>query len=149
MNNISKIFLTAVIWIFFLWNIWSIYAADSSVSLIPNSQDELSGEKCNWLFYAFWANKWTEKKPDYSSSWEFNFDMIWCYIIYLIDVFSKMAVMISFVFVLIWAFRYTITYLEWDDDWKKAKETIKNALLWLAVSTLAYVIVDIFIRFLL
>jgi len=75
--------------------------------------------------------------------------MIWCYIVYLIDVFSKVAVMIAFLFVLIWAFRYTITYLEWSEDWKKAKDTIKNALIWLAVSTLAYVIVDIFIRFLL
>ena len=106
-------------------NIWLVPAADKWL-----------WEACKWITNAF-------------ISWEFSFDMIWCYIVYLIDVFSKIAVMIAFVFVLIWAFKYTITYLTGDDDWEKAKKTIINALKWLAVSTLAYVIVDVFIRFLL
>ena len=138
MKKFSKLFLTAIIWIFFLWNISWVYAWD--IWLIPSEKVEWT--TCGWLFEAFWTS-------DRSTAGEFDFDMIWCYIVYLIDIFSKIAVMISFVFVLVWAFRYTITYLEWDDDWKKAKETIKNALIWLAVSTLAYVIVDVFIRFLL
>lgn len=117
----------AMIWIFFLWNYSWVYAAD--LWLVPS---------------------WNSPLTEAFRTWEFSFDLIWVYIVYLIDVFSKIAVMISFVFVLIWAFRYTIVYLEWDtENWDKAKKTIKNALVWLAVSTLAYVIVDIFIRFLL
>lgn len=133
MKKINKIFLSIIFSIiYFLINFQSVSA---DLWIIPSSDSDL-WSSCKWLTEAF-------------SSWEFSFDLIWCYILFLIDIFSQVAVMISFVFVLIWSFRYTITYLEGDENWDNAKKTIKNALLWLAISTLAYVIVDVFIRFLL
>jgi len=121
MKKINKIFLTSL---FFLVNF-------------------------QFTFADLWLVPQTWKLKDAFETWEFSFDLIWEYILYLINVFSQIAVMISFLFVLIWAFRYTITYLEWDENWDNAKKTIKNALIWLAISTLAYVIVDVFVRFLL
>jgi len=129
LNKIDNFF---IIGLFYFFNTWNIFA--DWIALVPKKDPNWTA--CKWIAAAF-------------SNWEFSFDMIWCYIVYLINIFSKVAVMIAFVFVLIWAFRYTITYLEWDDDWWNAKKTIKNALIWLVISTLAYVIVDIFIRFLL
>ena len=147
MKKLSKFFLSGIIFSFifsgvFFLNSWEqVYAWDTSISLIPGEDLWWS---CEW-FLAWFSSKMDDKM----SAWEFSFDSFWCYFVYLIDVFTKLSVMISFLFVLIWAFRYTVTYLEWDDDWKSAKTTIKNALIWLAVSSLAYVIIDIFIRFLL
>lgn len=135
MNKIKKLFLASILWIFLI----SGQAFAWDLSLIPKSEVW----SCKWLYEAF-------NSQDLSEVWEFNFDMLWCYIVYLIDIFTKLSVIISFIFVLIWAFRYTIVYLEWDEEnWQKAKTTIKNALIWLSISTLAYVIVDLFIRFLL
>lgn len=124
MKELKKIFLAVI---YFLINFWEIFA-DAKISLIP---------------------EWKNALAEAFRTWEFSFDLIWQYILFLINIFSQIAVMVSFLFVLIWAFRYTITYLEWDENWDNAKKTIKNALIWLAISTLAYVIVDIFVRFLL
>ncbi|MCD5382940.1 hypothetical protein LR002_02350 [Candidatus Gracilibacteria bacterium] len=135
MNKIKKLFLASILGIFLI----SGQAFAGDLSLIPKSEVG----SCKGLYEAF-------NSQDLSEVGEFNFDMLGCYIVYLIDIFTKLSVIISFIFVLIGAFRYTIVYLEGDEEnGQKAKTTIKNALIGLSISTLAYVIVDLFIRFLL
>ena len=79
------------------------------------------------------------------NTWEFSFTDINLYIIYLIDVLSVVAVVVSLLFVLIWWFRCVMAF--WSSDkWDWAKKTVFHALLWLWISTLAWVIVEIALK---
>lgn len=109
-----------------------VFADDkkSSLTIIPS---EPSDSKYWSLIEAF-------------ESWDFSVDDIYLYAVYLIDLLSIIAVIASFIFILVWAFRYVISFWE-DEAAQSAKKTIKNAILGLIVASLAYVIVDIIIRF--
>lgn len=76
---------------------------------------------------------------------EFSFNDISYYLVYLIDLASIIAVSVAFVYVIIWWARYILSFWE-DKKAQDAKKTITNALLWLCLSALAWVIVDFIIR---
>lgn len=79
-------------------------------------------------------------------SWEFEFDDIYAYLVYLIELLVQLSVVIAFIFILIWAFKYVISL--WNDESaQSAKKTILNSILGFVIASLAYVIVDIILRF--
>ena len=101
----------------------SVFAADE-LTLIPKND--------NALVTAF-------------KTWEFSFNEINSYIVYLIDLLSVVAVVVSLIFVIIWAIKCVVAFWQ-EDKWTSAKKTVWNALLWLWISSLAWVIVEIAIR---
>ena len=78
-------------------------------------------------------------------TWEFSFWDFANYIVYLIDILAIISVTVALVFVIVWGFKYTLAF--WDDTktWE-AKNTVKNALLGLAIASLAWVIIELIIR---
>lgn len=78
-------------------------------------------------------------------TWEFSFNDVNSYLVYLIDLASEVAVIVAFIFVIIWWIRYILSL--WDNKKsEEAKKTIKNAVLWLCLSAFAWVIIDFIIR---
>ncbi len=78
-------------------------------------------------------------------SWYFSFSDLNLYAIYLIDMLSVVAIVVSLLFVIIWWFRCVLAF--WSDDkWDWAKKTVIHALMWLAISTLAWVIVELVLK---
>jgi len=79
-------------------------------------------------------------------TWEFQIEHIYAYLVYLIELLMAIAAIVAFIFILVWAFRYVLSFWE-DEAAQSAKKTIKNSIIGFIVASLSYVIVDILIRF--
>ena len=95
--------------------------AESDLSFIPS-------DISNPLYQAF-------------KTWEFSFTHIWNYIVYLIDLLTEIGVIVSLIFVMIGWFWYLLATFQ-DSAAESAKKTITNALTGLAISSLAWIIVE-------